>query len=443
MQEALNIINNLNISKEDYIVLACSYGPDSMCLLDILNKLHVKLVVAHVNHKLRKESDKEYQDLEKYCQNNNIIFEGSTILKIPQNNIEAYARNYRYNFFYQIIKKYQAKYLFTAHHGDDLIETILMRISRGSSLKGYAGFKIITDAQNYQIIRPLIYLTKDDIIKYNQENKIPYAIDKTNYDEKYTRNKYRHQVLPILKQINPNIHQKFIKFSNTINECSDYLEKETNNLYSTLYHNNSLDLTEFNLLPVLLKKELLRKILLNIYQNNINIIDNKHLDLILNLCTNSKPNSEVNLPNNITAYKYYNILEFSLKTSEEEYDYLFNNYLEQPSFIIEKIDKAPDKSNYYLRLSSEEITLPLHIRSRKTGDKISLKNSGTKKVGQILSENKLPQKERNTYPILTDAKNNILWIPGVKKSKFDKQSNEDYDIILKYIKKEKKNEKEK
>jgi len=163
MEEVINYVKSLNINS--IIVLACSYGPDSMCLLDILNKLGIKVIVAHVNHKLREESDLEYELLKKYCEINNLVFEGYTINDYPKGNIENIARIKRYNFFEKIIKKYKSDYLFTAHHGDDLIETILMRILRGGSIYSYLGFSSIVEKNGYKIARPLIYLTKDEIEK--------------------------------------------------------------------------------------------------------------------------------------------------------------------------------------------------------------------------------------------------------------------------------------
>ncbi len=438
MNEIIEFINSLDIYENDNIVLACSYGPDSMCLLDILRKLKLNLIIAHVNHNFRKESKEEYQALEKYCKERNLIFEGTTLTDKVTGNQEEFYRNFRYDFFKKIIEKYNAKYLFTAHHGDDLIETILMRLSRGSSLKGYAGFNKITKTKNYILVRPLIYITKEEILNYVKSNNIPYATDYTNSDNNYTRNKYRNSILPILKEINPQIHKKFIKFSNTINEYNDYVETETANLYSTLYKNNRIDLNEFILLPNLIKKNLLKKILLNIYDNEIKIINDKHIELIFKLINNDKRNSFISLPHNIEVTKYYNILEFSIHKNNSNYDIIFENELSKDNWMIFKVISTDIiKSNYLLRLNSKEIKFPLHIRNRITGDKIILKN-GTKKVGEIFSESKIPKQERNIIPLLVDNNDNILWIPGIKKSKFDKQIKEEYDIILKYVKKEKK-----
>jgi len=444
MDRAIELIKNLDIYEDDYVVLACSYGPDSMCLLDLLRKENINVVVAHVNHNLRDESIDEYNDLKKYCDDNDIIFEGTEIKEYPKVNIEAYARKFRYNFFNKVVKKYKAKYLFTAHHGDDLVETILMRLSRGSSFGGYVGFHSITKMNGYELVRPLIYVTKDEIILYVDSLNIPYAIDKSNNSLDYTRNKYRHQVLPILKEINPKIHEKFIKFSHIINEYNDYVEKEVDNLYSELYLNNRLDLNEFNILPILLKKCLLKRILYELYGDNINRINDRHIELIFNLIDSYKKNSYIYLPGNIIVSKYYNILEFTKNEEKKVFDFILGDKkIEFDGYSIFKVDSTNIlKSNYLIRLDSKDIKLPLHVRNRRVGDKIVLKN-GTKKVGEILSEAKLPMKERDRYPIVTDSEGKILWIPGVKKSKFDKQNTEDYDIILKYVKKGEEYEKEK
>ena len=171
------------------------------------------------------------------------------------------ARIIRYDFFKDLIKKYNAKYLFTAHHGDDLIETILMRIIRGSSFKGYAGFNAITEYKEYTLVRPLIYMTKDDILSYAKEYKIPYAIDYTNKEDSYFRNRLRNNVIPLLKEENKNIHLKFIEFNNKINEYEDYFNKETLLIYNNLYIEEQLDLDKFNELNDIFKVRILQKIL--------------------------------------------------------------------------------------------------------------------------------------------------------------------------------------
>lgn len=440
MEEVINYIKSLNINSK--VILACSYGPDSMCLLDILINLDIDVVVAHVNHKLRSESDLEYDLLKKYCDERNIIFEGYVIDNYPKGNIENIARIKRYEFFNKLIDKYNSKYLFTAHHGDDLVETVLMRMSRGASFKGYAGFSVFTKTDRYNLVRPLIFVTKDDIERYNQINNITYAIDKTNLELVHTRNIFRHKILPELKEINPKIHKKFIKFSNNIIDYYNYVDEEVIGYKSVLYDEKKyLDINEVINLPEFIVKLLVQKILFEVYKNDISRINDKHVSLVFDLIYSDKANKVVNLPENKEVYKFYNKIEIRDKGTINNYDYELDNEIDLELGKIFKVDSTDIvKSNYLIRLNFKDIDLPIHIRNRKVGDKIELKN-GTKKIGEILSEAKINKLDRDRYPIVCDGNNKILWIPGVKKSKFDRQINEDYDIIIKYIKKESINEK--
>ena len=216
LKEVYSFLNSLKISKKEPLIIAVSYGPDSMFLLDlIINKYkNNKIICAHVHHNHRKESDEEAELLEKYCLENNIIFEFMKITSYKNNSFtEIEARKKRYNFFEELIRKYNAKYLFTAHHGDDLVETILMKIVRGSTMQGYSGINLVSKRVNYEIIRPLLYLTKDDILRVCKEKSIPYAIDLSNESNTHTRNRYRNNILPYLKKEDKNVHLKFLKFS--------------------------------------------------------------------------------------------------------------------------------------------------------------------------------------------------------------------------------------
>ena len=160
----LKIDDNFLFHNNDKIVVGCSTGPDSMALVDMLLKVRDKynlyLIVAHVNHNVRKESYEEAEFIKKYCAENGIIFESMIIEEYGDDNFHNEARNIRYQFFDDIVHKYEANYLMTAHHGDDLIETVMMRIVRGSNLNGYSGFKSIVDMDDYKIVRPLITYTK-------------------------------------------------------------------------------------------------------------------------------------------------------------------------------------------------------------------------------------------------------------------------------------------
>ena len=194
------------------VVVGVSSGPDSMCLLNLLEQKTNKLVVCHINHNVRKESTTEEEYLKDYCQKHNLIFESMKITEYKETNFENEARKKRYNFYEEILSKYHSTKLFLAHHGDDQIETILMKIVRGSNLEGYAGIKEISKVKNYQIIRPLLKVTKEDIINYNKSHNITYFIDSSNTNTDYTRNRYRQKILPLLKEEAEGGKQKNLLF---------------------------------------------------------------------------------------------------------------------------------------------------------------------------------------------------------------------------------------
>lgn len=440
MEEVYNFIKNkIGLEPNDTIVVGVSGGPDSMALLYILNefkkKLDLKIVCAHVNHNKRVESEQEKIDLENYCKANNIIFEYIKITKWGDDNFHNEARSVRYNFFEELVMNYGAKYLMTAHQGDDLIETILMRIVRGSTLKGYSGFSRIVDKGTYKIVRPLITVTKDEIMEFDKANGIKYAIDQSNNENHYTRNRYRHTVLPFLKREDPKVHKKFLKYSEILLEYSDYVDKEANKVFNKVFINGNLDIDKFNELDNIIQTKIIYTILEKIYGDDLLIIGAVHVELIFDLIKSNKSNSIVHLPNNVIVIKSYNELSFSFDDDESsEYEIEIDGRVNLPNGkIIEIVDESIDTSNYTIRLSSNEVKLPLYVRNRKDGDRIEVKGlNGTKKVKAIFIDEKIKISDRDSWPVVLDATDKIVWIPGLKKSKLDKKITEEYDIVMKY-----------
>lgn len=436
MDNTLKFINTLN--KENKVILACSGGPDSMCLLDLLIKNGFKVVVAHVNHKIRIESDDEYVFLKKYCKEKNVIFEGINYESGSIKNFHNDARIYRYNFFYSLVSKYKAEYLFTAHHGDDLMETILMRIMRGSTINGYAGFSFITNKKNFKIIRPLLYLSKDQIEEYDKENKIPYVIDESNKTDHYTRNRYRHSILPFLKEEYDLAHLKFLNFSNKLKKEQDYISKIVDGYLNKMFKENCLDLKYFRNVDSFIQEYIIERILDKLYPTDLYCISSSNTEEILKAITSSKQNITINLPNNLVAIKEYNKMIFKNNIVENNnYEYILDKEIDTKYFKIYISDETSDTSNFTIRLNSKDICLPLIIRTKNTCDRIEVKNLGNyKKVSKIFIDEKIPSREREMIPIVLDSNGYILWVPGLKKSKKDVPIDESYDIILKYEKKE-------
>jgi len=443
MEEVYEFIGKkLKLTEIDTVVIGVSGGPDSMALLYIMNqfkeKIGFKIICAHVNHNKRPESEKEQKCLEKYCKENNIIFEYIKINNWGDDNFHNEARTVRYNFFDEIINIYSARYLMTAHHGDDLIETILMRIVRGSTLKGYSGFSRIVDKGNYTLVRPLITVTKTEIEDFDIKNNIWYAIDSSNNEDHYTRNRYRHKVLPFLKKEDPNVHKKFLKYSKTLQMYNEYINKETAKIIKKVVKDNKLDIEKYKKLDDVIKNRIIYFMLEEKYSDDLILLNDKHVSIINNLIYSSRPNSYVYLPNNIKVVRSYNDLIISEVTEEiDSYEIEIGEKNSKSILpngkVIEVIEESEINDNNYARLNKEDLVFPLHIRTRKAGDKMYVKGMNKeKKVKDIFINSKIPLSKRDIWPIVVDSKDKVVWIPGIKKSKFDIPKNKKCDIILRY-----------
>lgn len=440
MERAIKFLNEeIRLKDKDIIIAGISGGPDSMALLHLLLRIRktkdIKIVCAHVNHNVRKESASEKEFLENYCKEKKITFESMTIEKYSDDNFHNEARNIRYKFFESLIEKYNAKYLMTAHHGDDLVETILMRLSRGSTLKGYSGFSKVVKHANYMIVRPLVFYTKNEIEKYDERYKIPYVIDSSNEKDKYTRNRYRKIVLPFLKEEDCNIHLKYLKFSENLLAYSDFIDKEVNKEIKKVYQNEEIVIDKYLELDTLIQKQIIYRILEDIYADDLILINDKHVQLIMDLIKSRKKNSYIYLPNDIKFIKEYNKGYLALETDNiDSYDIELSEYAYLPNkHHIEIVEEEEDNSNFVCRLSSKDVVFPLHVRTRKLGDIMEVKGlNGKKKLKDIFINSKISSKERELWPVVVDSMDKIVWLPGLKKSKFDVSKSGKYDIIIKY-----------
>ncbi len=437
MDEVLNYIRyNTVLHSNDYVVIGLSGGPDSMVLLNLLiqykHEIGFNIVCAHVHHNVRKESDDEADFVKNYCENNNLIFE-MTKFNYEDKFSESLAHKMRYEYFNKIINKYNAKYLFTAHHGDDLIETILMKIVRGASLSGYLGFDSIVKNDNYTTIRPLVFVTKKKILDYANERNILYVLDKSNEDESYTRNRFRKYILPKLKEEDENVHLKFLEFSNTLKEYQDYVLSESEKKYDSIINNQTIDIILLKKNKDLIIKNILYKWLYSIYKNDIDLINKRHIDSLIKLINSDKPNMELDLPN-IKIVKQYDKLSIDKNIIKQEYEYIINKEIILPNGKkILMVNESDVSSNYAIYLNSNDIKLPLYVRSIKNGDKMTIKNmDGHKKIKDILINEKISIEDRTNCPVVVDSTGEIIWLPGIKKSSFDNKNNGKYDIILEY-----------
>ena len=207
------------IQAKDKIVLGVSGGPDSITMLDILRQIQeefdFEIVVAHINHMIRKEAIQDEEYVKKYCEKNSIEFfvKRIDVMSVANNRkigTEEAGRFVRYEFFDEILKQTESNKIAIAHNKNDKVETIIMHLLRGSGLSGLKGIEPIRE----NVIRPLIECERKEIEKYCDENRLEPRIDKTNFENDYTRNKIRNIVIPYIeKELNPNIIETIDRIS--------------------------------------------------------------------------------------------------------------------------------------------------------------------------------------------------------------------------------------
>lgn len=297
-EKVLNTIQtNKLIQAGDSLVIGVSGGPDSMCLLDILikqTKIPCVIHIAHINHQLRKEAKEDEEYVRQYCKKNNINFytKRIDIVKYANTNkigTEEAGRKVRYQFFEEIRKQTKSNKIVTAHNQNDNVETILMKLIRGSGLTGLRGIEAIRENK---YIRPLIECERKEIEDYCKQNNLQPRIDKTNQENTFTRNKIRNCLIPYIQQeFNPNLVKTIQRLSNIVKQEDDYIKKQMQQKYNQIVVKQEkeqiiLDLKTFNQLETVIKS----RMILYIINDILNLpftLENVHIMDIIKLCNNN------------------------------------------------------------------------------------------------------------------------------------------------------------
>lgn len=302
------------IEKEDKLVIGVSGGPDSMALLHILLTLQEKeqipsctLLVAHVNHMLRKEAEEETAYVEEFCRLYQIpcFVKRAKVEELAQKakmGTEEMGRNIRYQFFEEVREKEKAQKIVTAHHANDNAETVLMNILRGSSTAGLKGIEPIRkNEKNVVFVRPLLNCTKEEIYEYCEEKKLQPKIDKSNQENVYNRNKVRNILIPFLeKEWNPNIVATLNRLSELARQENQYLERQTQKAYEDMVLEEGKDsivlsLKKWNGQDFVIKSRVIRYTI-NRLLGTTKDIEKIHIEDIIKLCENNVGNKYL-IPN--------------------------------------------------------------------------------------------------------------------------------------------------
>ena len=297
-EEVLKTIKTYNlIEKNDKVVIGVSGGPDSICLLHLLysikKELGFEIVVAHINHQIRKVADSETEYVKDFCKNLGIECfvkkENITELaKKQKKGTEEAGRQVRYDFFEEVAQKAEANKIATAHNANDRAETVILNILRGSGISGLKGIEAMRDNK---YIRPLILTNREEIEKYCEENKLNPRIDESNLESIYSRNKVRNIVIPyIKKEFNQNIIQTINRLSDVATDENEFLQRLTKEQYNEISSIEDgiivLNLKKFNHLELVIKRRLILYTI-NEAIHTTNGIEKVNIDDIIKLCKNN------------------------------------------------------------------------------------------------------------------------------------------------------------
>ena len=299
-EKVLKIIKKYNlIENGDKIVVGVSGGPDSITLLNILKNIKknkyidFEIIVCHINHMIRQEALEDEEYVKKYCKTNNIEcyvkkIEVEKMAEIQKIGTEEAGRKARYEFFNEILEKTNSNKIATAHTKNDNAETVLMNIIRGSGTTGLKGI----EAKRDNLIRPLIECNREEIENYCEINNLNPRVDKTNFENIYTRNKIRNLLIPYIKKnFNPNIIEAINRLSDLSRKENEYLDRVTKQAYNNIVVEKQenqiiLDLKKFNLLEEVIKSRLVLYTI-NMLFGTRNGIEKKHIEDIIKLCSNN------------------------------------------------------------------------------------------------------------------------------------------------------------
>lgn len=448
--------NNLLLDARK-ILLGVSGGPDSLAMLDLFDQLKqdfkIEIAVAHLDHMFRRESKSEADFIENFSKKRGIQFfrKRVNLPQIIKNNkvsAEAAARQQRFKFFKNIIKKENFDLLALAHHKGDQAETILLNLFRGCGLEGLSGIEPQTKFAKLKLIHPMLIFTKKEILAYCKLKNLNPSFDSSNQENIYSRNIIRNQILPLVEQeLNPNVKEVIAKNSKVIAAEAEFLKKLAQKKYKELLikEKPAKIIIDFNLF-LALDQVIQRRIYRYIYKKLNNNLDDLYLDHIFEiekLIADKKTGRGVDIASGIRVEISYSNLIF-LKKSKQikkpknkikinlEQKIKLNEKYSLKAEVVSKKDFSFIADPKRAAFDYQKIDWPLFIRNRKAGDKLKpLGMKGQKKIKDIFIDAKVPKYQREEVPVIVDQNDTILWLAPYKLSdKFKVTVKTDKILIL-------------
>jgi len=427
-----HIETKLPFLKKKKLLIAISGGVDSVVLTFLMHQLNFEIALIHCNFQLRgDESDLDEQLIKDLASELNIevfatSFQTKEHARINKLSTQVAARELRYAFFKEIVQEHKFDYVLTAHHSDDNLETFLINLTRGTGLEGLIGIPV----KNGNIIRPLLIFSRLDILNYAEENQIKWREDQSNSEQKYVRNKIRHNIIPVLKEINPSLLSSFNKTSTYLQESvaiiSDRLQDVSEKIIEKEGEILKLNIAEILKLsnPKAYLYQILKKY--NFYEwNKVNnllkaqsgkyLLSNSHMllknreFLVLSPLTNAKFNSD--------NFYYFN------ENSKDNFDFPL-----KIKAINDEEVKVDGKKN--ILVDKNLVIYPLIVRKWKKGDFFYPTGMlGKKKISKYFKDEKLSLLEKNNVWLLCNKEGDIIWVIGLRQDRRFKINSNTKSII--------------
>lgn len=450
--KVLNYIKTHNMfSNGDSVLCAVSGGADSACMLDLLSELKEELSltlhIAHLNHQLRGGEANRDEDFVKqlaaeyslpfYCERVDVASMADRL----NLSCEEAGRFARYDFFSRLKHSLGCNKIATAHNQNDNVETVLMRILRGTDIKGLSGIPVFN---NSDVVRPILCLKRSEIEDYLRYKGIDFVTDSTNFENDFSRNRIRNILIPAIEeQLNPSFVSTMSSNIELFTDANRYIEKKVNDTYSTIISKDSF---VFSFCADLLlhedtyiTKRIIKKAVFELAHINIT---NELCNHIYNALINK---SSVTISKNLSFFVKYKRAYFVKRREIANFHHEISSsgtyYIKEVPMTLEITEGCgksdfSDKNTIYL--NPDMATCNFVLRSRKNGDKITLANCGTKKIKDIFIDEKIPVFLRDEFPVL-EYNGEIIWLCGLRDNKdFRAKQNDKYLKIT--IHKEKDNE---
>ncbi len=389
------------------ITVALSGGADSMALLyallELSDELDLKITAAHLNHNLRgAEAKRDADFVAQQCRYLRVplVSETADVQDYAQKHrlsTELAARQLRYAF----LEENSSGVIATAHTASDNLETVIMNLTRGTGIKGLCGIPPVRD----KLIRPLIYVTRQEVEEYCNVKQIPFVTDSTNLTDDYTRNVVRHKIVPVLQSINPAVEGAVTDTSELLRNDERFLSDTANMCFLTSFKEGELSLAELPQLPKAVASRILRRFCESI---GIKGTDNGHIETLYAMAL--KGNGRAVMPGKITVVCSNQTLK--AEAEEKSCPVSFKVELTKTNIISEENQQKVNNLLLKNAIDCDKIVGDIKIRTRCAGDEFSLPSRGvTKSLKKLFNEEKIPAHLRDVIPVISDNAG-VVWVYG-------------------------------